>query len=119
MPNLDKAIEKAISSYASLNVCYTDAIAALAKAKNDFEHAKRKANDALEEALKDIPHLGGYNYLYYYRINDANDAMESAKSLLEVAKNKQKELNENMTKTNKDFQELNDIYKKLQDMDSR
>ncbi len=37
--------------------------------------------------------------------------MESAKSLLEVAKNKQKELNENMTKTNKDFQELNDIYK--------
>ncbi|MCD2413744.1 immunogenic protein P37 [Borreliella burgdorferi] len=119
LPNLDKAIEKAISSYASLNVCYTDAIAALAKAKNDFEHAKRKANDALEEALKDITHFRGYNYLYHYRINNANDAMESAKSLLEVAKNKQKELNENITKTNKDFQELNDIYKKLQDMDSR
>ncbi|WP_234926479.1 hypothetical protein [Borreliella valaisiana] len=89
MPNLDKAIEKAISSYASLNVCYTDAIVALAIPKNDFEYAKRKAHAALEESVKDIPHLGGYNYLYYYRINDANDAMESAKSLLEVAKNKQ------------------------------
>ncbi|QMU99869.1 immunogenic protein P37 (plasmid) [Borrelia sp. A-FGy1] len=115
---LHQAINKTKSSHASLNSFYNDAIAALALAKASFEHAKRKANDALEEALKDIPHLGS-NYLYHYRINDANDAMESAKSLLEVAKNKQKELNENMTKTNKDFQELNDIYKKLQDVDSR
>ncbi|WP_268827273.1 hypothetical protein [Borreliella garinii] len=40
---------------------------------------------------------------------DAKASMSSAKSFLEVAKNKQKELNENMTKTNKDFQGLNDI----------
>ncbi|MCD2382657.1 immunogenic protein P37 [Borreliella americana] len=115
---LHQAINKAKSNHASLNSFCNDAIAALERAKDSFEHAKRKADSALEEALKDIPHLG-INYLYYSWIKDAKDAMKRAKSLLENAKHKQEELNDNITKTNKDFEELNGIYKKLQNMESR
>ncbi|WP_210381120.1 hypothetical protein [Borreliella valaisiana] len=122
LPSLREAIAKVKSNHASADTHYNDAIAALAKAKNDFEHAQRKADQALEEALSNSNasrHESYYYAGYHQFMADAKASMSSAKSFLEVAKNKQKEINENMTKTNKDLQGLNDIYKKLQDMDSR
>ncbi|WP_029357472.1 hypothetical protein [Borreliella burgdorferi] len=122
LPSLEEAIAKVKSNHASADTHCNDAIAALKRAKNDFEYAQRKAYRALEEALSNSNasrHESYYYAGYHQFMADAKASMSSTKSLLEVAKNKQKELNENMTKTNKDFQELNDIYKKLQDMDSR
>ncbi|WP_210370768.1 hypothetical protein [Borreliella garinii] len=115
MPSLGEAIAKVKSNHASADTHCNDAIAALKRAKNDFEYAQRKADQALEEALSNSNASRHESYYYaagYHQfMADAKASMSSAKSLLEVAKNKQKELNENMTKTNKDLQGLNDIYK--------
>ncbi|WP_233781066.1 hypothetical protein [Borreliella bavariensis] len=58
--NLNQEINKVNSSHASAKSHYNDAIGALARStKDDFENAaKRKAEGALEEAIKDIPSLG-------------------------------------------------------------
>ncbi|ACN53372.1 hypothetical protein [Borreliella spielmanii] len=57
--NLNQEINKVNSSHASAKSHYNDAIGALARStKDDFENSKRKAEGALEEAIKDIPSLG-------------------------------------------------------------
>ncbi|WLN25789.1 immunogenic protein P37 [Borreliella valaisiana] len=111
--NLNQEINKVNSSHASAKSHCNDAIGALARSKDDFENAKRKAEGALEEAIKDIPSLG-YNYLYYSWITDAQKAIKNAKSLFENAKNKQEELNDKMNKTNLELIKLEQAYKVLQ-----
>lgn len=112
--NLNQEINKVNSSHASAKSHYNDAIGALARStKDDFENAKRKAEGALEEAIKDIPSLG-YNYLYYSWIAGAQKAIKNAKSLFENAKNKQEELNDKMNKANVELLTLEQAYKVLQ-----
>ncbi|MCD2382655.1 immunogenic protein P37 [Borreliella americana] len=115
--NLNQEINKVNSSHASAKSHCNDAIGALARSKNDFEDAKRKAERALEEAIKDIPSLG-YNYLYHSWIADAQKAIKNAKSLFENAKNKQEELNAEMNKANVEFLELEKAYEVLQTKES-
>ncbi|WP_234909503.1 immunogenic protein P37 [Borreliella turdi] len=111
--NLNQEINKVNSSHASAKSHFNDAIGALARSKDDFENAKRKAEGALEEAIKGIPSLG-YNYLYYSWIADAQKAIKNAKSLFENAKNKQEELNDKMNKANVELLKLEQAYKVLQ-----
>ncbi|WP_210379575.1 hypothetical protein [Borreliella garinii] len=112
--NLNQEINKVNISHASAKSHYNDAIGALVRStKDDFENAKRKAEGALEEAIKDIPSLG-YNYLYYSWIADAQKAIKNAKSLFENAKNKQEELNDKMNKANVELLTLEQAYKVLQ-----
>ncbi|MCD2332643.1 immunogenic protein P37 [Borreliella americana] len=111
LPILHQTIDKVNSSHASANSYCNDAIAASKNAKDGFEHAKKKASEALEEAIKNRSSLSYYNYLYYSWIIDANKAMESANSLLKDARKYQENLNAKMTQAIKDFEELNSIYK--------
>ncbi|QMU99703.1 immunogenic protein P37 (plasmid) [Borrelia sp. A-FGy1] len=119
LPNLDQAIRKVNSSYASANSNYSDAVGALANSKNDFEYAQRKANDALQEAINNSNTLGYQYALYHNYMTDAKNAMGKAKVSLETTKHKQKCLNSNMPQANSDFEELNVIYKNLKDVDSK
>lgn len=112
MHNLNQEINTINSSHASAKSHCNDAIGTLARSKDDFENAKRKAAGALEAAIKDIPSLG-YNYLYYSWIVDAQKAIKNAKSLFENAKNKQEELNDNMNKANVELLKLEKAYKVL------
>ncbi|QMU99873.1 immunogenic protein P37 (plasmid) [Borrelia sp. A-FGy1] len=110
LPNLDQAISKVNSSYASANSNYSDAIGALKNAKNDFEYANRKAEDALQEAMINSNAVGYQHARYYNYMSDAKDAMGRAKVSLETTKHKQKCLNSNMPKANADFEELNEAH---------
>ncbi|QMU99891.1 hypothetical protein F0310_05645 (plasmid) [Borrelia sp. A-FGy1] len=110
MPNLDQAISKVNSSYASANSNYSDAIGALKNAKNDFEYAQRKADDALQEAMINSNAVGYQHAGYHYYMADAKEAMDRAKGSLETTKHKQKCLNSNMPQANADFEELNEAY---------
>ncbi|QMU99714.1 immunogenic protein P37 (plasmid) [Borrelia sp. A-FGy1] len=108
--NLKEAIDKVNSSYALLNVCYTDAIAALKSSKDNFEHAQRKADQALQEALNNSNTIGYQYALYYNYMADAKEAMGRAKVSLETTKNKQKCLNSNMPQANAELEKLNKAY---------
>ncbi|QMU99874.1 hypothetical protein F0310_05545 (plasmid) [Borrelia sp. A-FGy1] len=113
LPKLDQAIKNAKSSHASADTHYNDAIAALARAKDSFEYAQRKADQALEEALSNSNasrHESYYYSLYNQFMADAKDAMSSAKSFLETTKNKQEELNDKIPQANEDLEKLNKAY---------
>ncbi|MCD2386243.1 hypothetical protein [Borreliella burgdorferi] len=71
---------------------------------NGFENPQRKAEGALEEAIKSRSSLSCYNYLYYSWKTDANKAIESANSLLErMLKNIKKNLMPKWFKQIKNF----------------
>ncbi|MCD2382656.1 immunogenic protein P37 [Borreliella americana] len=116
--SLLQAIDKVNSRYASLNICYEDAIGSLKIANTAFINTNSKAEEALKEASKERNNMG-YNGHYYNFINDAKDAMIRAKGSLKNVKNKQECIKNNMEQTNAEFLGLKKVYEAaLQDSES-